>query len=133
MHEYRFPYVELTLDCVCHLMMQDYTILVMRKAMFRQEEAIRLAAINAIIDLILTEKQSMKDDLFPFQESSSQASSSQQAQMPCSVGSLFQELSGLLQRCLYLQVLLIYLLSQHVTSVLNHVSNYIQAAVPRQK
>ncbi|EXC03954.1 hypothetical protein L484_007211 [Morus notabilis] len=83
--------------------LQDYTILVMRKAMFRQEEAIRLAATNAIINLILTEKQSKRDGPFSFQESSSQASSSQQAQLPCCVGGLFQELSGLLQRCLYQQ------------------------------
>lgn len=89
--------------------MQDYTILVMRKAMFRQEEAVRLAATNAIINLILAEKQSKRDGPFSFQESSSQASCSQQAEIPYSGGSLFQELSGLLQRCLYQQVLDIYI------------------------
>lgn len=86
-------------------MIQDYTILVMRKAMFKQEDTIRLAAINAIIDLILAEKQSRRDNLFSLQESSSQASCSQQAEVPYRVGrGLFQELSGLLQRCLYQQV-----------------------------
>lgn len=86
--------------------MQDYTILVMRKAMFRREDTIRLAATDAVIHLILAEKQSKKDDLLSFQESSSQASSSQQSEIPYNVGGgLFQELSGLLQRCLYQQVL----------------------------
>ncbi|KAK9288581.1 hypothetical protein L1049_017040 [Liquidambar formosana] len=83
---------------------QDYMILVVRKAMFRREGTVRLAATNAIVDLILAEKQSKKDGLYCFQESSSQASSSQQAEIPCSMGAgLFQELSGLLQRCLYQQ------------------------------
>lgn len=86
-------------------MMQNYTILVMRKAMFKQEDTVRLAAINAIIDLILAEKQSRRDDQFSFQESSSQASCSQQAEMPCKAErGLFQESSSLLQRCLYQQV-----------------------------
>ncbi len=87
-------------------MMQNYTILVMRKAMFRREDTVRIAATTGIIDLILAEKQSKRDGLFSFQESSSQASSSQQGEIPCSLGEgLFQELSGLLQRCLYQQVL----------------------------
>lgn len=102
--------------------------------MFRQEEAIRLAATNAIINLILTEKQSKRDGPFSFQESSSQASSSQQAQLPCCVGSLFQELSGLLQRCLYQQVLLIsFVKVMHITFVSNHISNESWVAIPRQK
>lgn len=86
-------------------MVQDYTILVMRKAMFKQEDTVRLAATSAIIDLILAEKQSRRDNPFSFQESSSQASCSQQAEVPgwMSKG-LFQELSGLLHRCLYQQV-----------------------------
>ncbi|PON88352.1 Fanconi anemia group I protein [Trema orientale] len=83
--------------------LQGYIILVMRKAMFRQEEAVRLAASSAIINLVLAEKQSKIDGPFSFQESSSQASCSQQAEIPCSGGGLFQELSGLLQRCLYQQ------------------------------
>ncbi|BBG93163.1 hypothetical protein Prudu_001092, partial [Prunus dulcis] len=84
--------------------LQDYTILVMRKAMFRREDAVRLAATAAVIDLIVAEKQSKRDDPLSFQESSSQASSSQQSEIRYSVGGgLFQELSGLLQRCLYQQ------------------------------
>ncbi|XP_059632748.1 uncharacterized protein LOC132275304 [Cornus florida] len=84
--------------------LRDYTILVLRKAMFRQEDTVRFAATTAIIELILTEKQSRKDGPYSFQESSSQASCSQQAEIPCGMGSgLFQELSGLLQRCLYQQ------------------------------
>lgn len=72
--------------------------------MFRREEAVRLAATNAIIDLILAEKQFMTDGSFSLQDSSSQASCSQQ-ERPCSTaGGLFQELSALLQRCLYQQV-----------------------------
>lgn len=81
--------------------LQDYTILVVRKAMFRREDTVRIAAINAIIDLVLAEKQSKRGGPYSFQDSSSQASSSQQAEIPCSLGAgLFQELSGLLQRCL---------------------------------
>ncbi|CAL8991407.1 unnamed protein product [Prunus brigantina] len=84
--------------------LQDYTILVMRKAMFRREDAVRLAATSAVIDLIVAEKQSKRDDPLSFQESSSQASSSQQSEIRYSMGGgLFQELSGLLQRCLYQQ------------------------------
>lgn len=86
-------------------LMQDYTILVMRKAMFKQDDTVRLAAANAIIDLILAEKQSRRDNPFSFQESSSQASCSQQAEVLGKVGKgLFQEMSGLLHRCLYQQV-----------------------------
>ncbi|KAL2470368.1 hypothetical protein Adt_38504 [Abeliophyllum distichum] len=84
--------------------LQDYTILVLRKAMFRRESSVRLAATGAIIDLILACKQSKADGLFSFQESSSQASCSQQAEIPHATGTgLFEELSGLLQRCLYQQ------------------------------
>ncbi|XP_043711857.1 Fanconi anemia group I protein isoform X2 [Telopea speciosissima] len=81
--------------------LQSYMILVMRKAMFRREETVRIAAINAIIDMLLAEKQSKRDGSDSFQESSSQASCSQQAELPCVMKmGLFQELSGLLQRCL---------------------------------
>ncbi|PIA61325.1 hypothetical protein AQUCO_00300695v1, partial [Aquilegia coerulea] len=81
--------------------LQDYTILVVRKAMFRREDTVRLAATNAIINLILAEKQSIKDGISSFQESSSQASCSQKAEIPCGLRrGLFQELNGLLQRCL---------------------------------
>lgn len=92
-------------------MMQDYTILVMRKAMFRREETVRIAATTGIIDLILAEKQSKRDGSFSFQESSSQASCSQQPEIPRGLGQgLFEELSGLLQRCLYQQVLCFFIL-----------------------
>ena len=89
-----------------HLIMQDYTILVVRKAMFRREDAVRHAATNAIIDLIMAEKQSKTEGSLSLQDSSSQASCSQQ-EIPRSIhGGLFQELSALLQRCLYQQVFL---------------------------
>ncbi|KAK9161603.1 hypothetical protein Syun_007944 [Stephania yunnanensis] len=81
--------------------LQDYIILVLRKALFRREDTVRLAATNAIINLILVEKVSKKNGINPFQDSSSQASSSQQVELSCGFGAgLFQELSGLLQRCL---------------------------------
>lgn len=79
--------------------------MVLRKAMFRRENSVRLAASSAIFDLILAEKQSKINGPFSFQESSSQASCSQQAGEPNATRTdLFQELSGLLQRCLYQQV-----------------------------
>ncbi|KAI3756589.1 hypothetical protein L1987_56411 [Smallanthus sonchifolius] len=84
--------------------LQDYIILVVRKAMFRQEDEIRLAAAGAIINLIIAEKQSKQSKPCFYQESSSQASSSQVHEAPPVTGSdLFKELSGLLQRCLYQQ------------------------------
>lgn len=86
-------------------MAQDYIILVLRKAMFRREDSVRYAAIHSILDLVLGEKQSQRDDTFSLQESSSQASCSQQAENLCAAGCvLFLELNGLLQRCLYQQV-----------------------------
>nr|GMD38038.1 Fanconi anemia group I protein [Ipomoea batatas] len=84
--------------------LQDYIILVLRKAMFRREDSVRYAAIHSILDLVLGEKQSQRDDTFSLQESSSQASCSQQAENLCAAGCvLFLELNGLLQRCLYQQ------------------------------
>ncbi|KAL1548467.1 Fanconi anemia group I protein [Salvia divinorum] len=84
--------------------LQVYTILVLRKAMFRRENSVRLAACSAIFDLLSAEKQSKSVGLFSFQESSSQASCSQQAEEPHATrADLFQQLSGLLQRCLYQQ------------------------------
>ncbi|CAA7058843.1 unnamed protein product [Microthlaspi erraticum] len=84
--------------------LQDYTILVIRKAMFRREDSVRVAATKVITDLILAEKKAKRDSSFTFQESLSQASSSQQTEMSCIVrGNLFTELNGLLQRCLYQQ------------------------------
>ncbi|OVA13446.1 Fanconi anemia group I protein [Macleaya cordata] len=89
------PLIKLSRD------LQDYIILVVRKAMFRREETVRLAATNAIINLILVESQSKRDRMNALQDSSSQASSSQQAEIQCEIRSgLFQEMSGLLRRCL---------------------------------
>ncbi|KAL1210225.1 hypothetical protein V5N11_021808 [Cardamine amara subsp. amara] len=84
--------------------LQDYTILVIRKAMFRREDTVRVAATKVIIELILAEKQAKRDSSFTFQDSLSQASSSQHTEMRCIArGNLFIELNGLLQRCLYQQ------------------------------
>lgn len=84
--------------------LQDYIILVLRKAMFRREDSVRLAATDAIINLILAEKNLKTDALYSFQDSSSQASCSQQPEIPTNMNnSLFQEFNGLLQRCLYQQ------------------------------
>ncbi|KAJ0979783.1 hypothetical protein J5N97_015257 [Dioscorea zingiberensis] len=81
--------------------LQDYIILVVRKAMFRKEDAVRLAATSAVIDLILTEKKLKRNSASSVQESSSQASCSQQADIHCETKEgLFQGLSGLLRRCL---------------------------------
>ncbi|KAJ6355816.1 hypothetical protein OIU78_004028 [Salix suchowensis] len=92
------PLIKLSRD------LRDYTILVVRKAMFRREDAVRLSATNAIFNLILAEKEATREGSFSFQDSSSQASCSQHAEIPCIMdGGLFQELSGLLQRCLYQQ------------------------------
>lgn len=92
--------------------MQDYTILVVRKAMFRREDAVRLSATNAIFNLILADKEAKREGSFSFQDSSSQASCSQHAEIPCIMdGGLFQELRGLLQRCLYQQVIFMCSLS----------------------
>ncbi|CAH8358387.1 unnamed protein product [Eruca vesicaria subsp. sativa] len=84
--------------------LQDYTILVIRKAMFRREDTVRISATKVIIELILAEKQAKKDSSFTLQDSSSQASSSQHTEVSCTMrGNLFTELNGLLQRCLYQQ------------------------------
>ncbi|CAN1806891.1 Fanconi anemia group I protein [Linum perenne] len=89
------PIVKLSRD------LRDYLILVLRKAIFSREDAVRLAATNAIFSLILAEKQSKREGVVAFQDSSSQASSSQHYDMPSGInGGLFHELSGLLRRCL---------------------------------
>ncbi|KAG9443921.1 hypothetical protein H6P81_015261 [Aristolochia fimbriata] len=81
--------------------LRDYTILVVRKAMFRKEESVRAAATNAIIDIILTGKGSSSSDMSFLQDSSSQASSSQQCHVPYEAGTdLFHQMNGLLRRCL---------------------------------
>ncbi|XP_022029770.1 Fanconi anemia group I protein isoform X2 [Helianthus annuus] len=84
--------------------LQDYIILVVRKAMFRQEDQVRLAAAGAIINLTIAERQFKQNKPCFYQESSSQASSSQVHEGPPVISNdLFKELSGLLQRCLYQQ------------------------------
>jgi Fanconi anemia group I protein len=84
---------------------QDYIILVVRKAMFKREDAIRIAATNAIVELIVTESEYRNNEANPLQDSSSQPSSSQLPEIHQEVGGvLFQELSGLLRRCLSQQV-----------------------------
>ncbi|OEL25899.1 hypothetical protein BAE44_0013083 [Dichanthelium oligosanthes] len=79
--------------------LKDYIILVVRKAMFKREDMVRIAATNAIVELIIAE--SRKSEANPFEDSSSQPSSSQQPGTQLEFGrGLFQELSGLLRRCL---------------------------------
>ncbi|KAI4996215.1 hypothetical protein ZWY2020_046806 [Hordeum vulgare] len=81
--------------------LKDYIILVVRKAMFKREDDVRIAATNAIVELIVTENEYRKNEANPFQDSSNQPSSSQQPEIHRKVGvELFQELSGLLRRCL---------------------------------
>ncbi|KAL5983704.1 hypothetical protein ACLOJK_017795 [Asimina triloba] len=85
--------------------LQDYTILVTRKAMFRREDIVRIAATSAIIHLIATNRRSKNNGQNSQRESSSQASSSQQTEISCGIGRcLFQELSGLLRKCLSQQI-----------------------------
>lgn len=87
--------------------MQYYIILVVRKAMFKREETARVAATDAVINIISMENSSKKNGPKSFEESSSQASCSQQGDITSRVeGCLFQELSGLLRRCLSQQVFL---------------------------
>jgi len=72
---------------------------------FRREDTVRSAATNAIMDLIFVESKSKKNGLNSLQDSSSQASCSQQADIANGTREkLFQELSGLLRRCLSQQV-----------------------------
>ncbi|TVU47095.1 hypothetical protein EJB05_06676 [Eragrostis curvula] len=80
--------------------LKDYIILVVRKAMFKREDTVRIAAINAIVELIITENMHRKNEANPFEDSSSQPSSSQHPEMHLGIGGgLFQELSGVLRRC----------------------------------
>ncbi|KAF8721089.1 hypothetical protein HU200_023505 [Digitaria exilis] len=80
--------------------LKDYIILVLRKAMFKREDMVRIAATNAIVELIIADIR--KSEANPFEDSSSsQPSSSQQPETHLEFGrGLFQELSGLLRRCL---------------------------------
>ncbi|GAB2295219.1 hypothetical protein Dimus_029394 [Dionaea muscipula] len=84
--------------------LQDYIILVVRKAMFSREYTVQVSAINAVVDLILADKRPRKGAPICLHESSSQASCSQQGETACGKNAgLFTELSGLLQRSLYQQ------------------------------
>ncbi|CAN6306702.1 unnamed protein product [Urochloa humidicola] len=79
--------------------LKDYIILVVRKAMFKREDMVRIAATNAIVELIIAE--SRKNEANPFEDSSSQPGSSQHPETHLEFDrGLFQELSGLLRRCL---------------------------------
>ncbi|PAN49744.1 hypothetical protein PAHAL_9G472400 [Panicum hallii] len=79
--------------------LKDYIILVVRKAMFKREDMVRIAATNAIVELIIAE--SRRNEANPFEDSSSQPSSSQQPETRLEFGrGLFQELSGIFRRCL---------------------------------
>ena len=79
--------------------------------MFRKEDGVRLAATDAAIDLILSDARLKRNCLTSLQDSSSQASCSQQTEVPRRMGlGLFQELSGLLRRCLSQQVTILSLL-----------------------
>lgn len=85
--------------------MQDYIILVVRKAMFKREESVRVSATKAIIDLILIQTGFCRSDPNWILDSSSQASSSQQVEVNSGLHKrLFEDLSGLLRRCLSQQV-----------------------------
>lgn len=78
--------------------------MVVRKAMFKREDTVRVAAANAIVDLIIAEKMYRKNEN-SFEDSSSQPSSSQHPEMHLEFGGgLFHELSGLLRRCFSQQV-----------------------------
>jgi len=85
--------------------------------MFRKEDMVRIAAVNAIVELIITESRRNKAN--PFEDSSSQPSSSQQPETRLEFGrGLFQELSGLLRRCLSQQVSLLSF--YHATVLILH-------------
>ncbi|KAJ4764510.1 Fanconi anemia group I protein [Rhynchospora pubera] len=85
--------------------LQDYIILVVRKAMFKREESVRVAATKAIVDLILIQSGFCKSYPSRILDSSSQASSSQQIEVNSGLSKrLFDDLSGLLRRCLSQQV-----------------------------
>ncbi|KAE8806708.1 putative methionyl-tRNA synthetase [Hordeum vulgare] len=60
---------------------KDYIILVVRKAMFKRDDDVRIAATNAIVELIVKENEYRKNEANPFQDSSSQPSSSQQPEL----------------------------------------------------
>ncbi|RAL40625.1 hypothetical protein DM860_006695 [Cuscuta australis] len=85
----------------CSRDLQDHTILALQKATFRQEPSVHVSAAAAIVELILAEKRSEKSGSASLQKSSSEASSCQKTEVyHITGGGLFQELSGLLRRCL---------------------------------
>lgn len=91
----------------------------MRKALFKKEDDVRAAAISVVIELIIAEKRYNSHSMNSMQDSSSQASCSQQADLSCGPGSnLFQDLSGLLRRCLSQQVCFLYPLIVGVAYIL---------------
>jgi hypothetical protein len=105
-HYSAFMWLWKTLFDCSWVVLQDYIILVVRKAMFKREDTVRIAATNAIVELIIA--QSRRNEANLFEDSSSQPSSSQQPETHLEFGrSLFQELSGLLRRCLSQQVSLL--------------------------
>ncbi|VFQ86775.1 unnamed protein product [Cuscuta campestris] len=85
----------------CSRDLQDHTILALQKGTFRQEASVHVSAAAAIVELILAEKRSEKRGSASLQKSSSEASSCQKTEVYHITGAgLFQELSGLLRRCL---------------------------------
>ncbi|KAL6902181.1 hypothetical protein ACP4OV_005057 [Aristida adscensionis] len=100
--------------------LKDYIILVVRKAMFKREVMVRIAATNAIVELIITESKYRNNEANPFQDSSSQPSCSQQPETHLEFGrGLFQELSGLLRRCLSQQAKVKEVLYEGLTQIVN--------------
>ncbi|GAB2211102.1 hypothetical protein Droror1_Dr00016393 [Drosera rotundifolia] len=93
--------------------LQDYIIVVVSKAMFSREDTVQVSAINSVMEIIFAEKKSKKGVPFGFQDSSSQASCSQQVEIAGGHNAdLFMELNGLLQRSLYQQ--------EHVKEAMYH-------------
>ncbi|KAK6161092.1 hypothetical protein DH2020_004473 [Rehmannia glutinosa] len=72
---------------------EDYTILVLRKAMFRRENSVRLAAISAIFDLILAEKQSKTDGLFLFKNQAARPAAANKLKYLAQLGQTFSKSS----------------------------------------
>ncbi|RAL40623.1 hypothetical protein DM860_006693 [Cuscuta australis] len=85
----------------CSRDLQDHTILALQKATFRQESSVHVSAAAAIVELILAEQRSEKSGSASLRKSSSEACSCQKTEVYHITGAgLFQELSGLLRRCL---------------------------------
>ncbi|KAG6544322.1 hypothetical protein Mapa_014156 [Marchantia paleacea] len=106
------------LQAICPLFqisrdLQDYTILVLRKAMFGREESARMTAVQGLLELIIAEKQARMYDSDAvnyrnrYSEASCSQSSSQLERIRLSGKTnvnLLQDLLGLLRRCLSQQV-----------------------------